>query len=42
MAFTVSRLRQDPRYCGWLLEQDWFRKKHPDLRQIIAKMRRDT
>jgi hypothetical protein len=31
----VEALRRDPRYRGWLLEQDWFREKYPDLAQII-------
>lgn len=31
----IEVLRGDPGYREWLLGQDWFRQRHPDLVQVI-------
>lgn len=44
----VEVLRDDPEYREWLLGQDWFRQKFPQLAQIVVnnlqnrKTRRNT
>ena len=33
----VSVVRNDPGYAFWLLSLHWFRERHPQLRQAVAR-----
>ena len=31
----VERLIEDQGYCDWLMQQDWFGQKNPELRMLV-------
>ncbi len=38
---SIEVLQEDLGYMQWILEQDWFEQKHPDIFEAILKLQKD-